>query len=200
MPSGPEGEGAATQVLPAGRNFTPKGPNQKTAFWFLCRRSGGTLLLVFFPMMERTKDHRGPAPRSASTPVARPRTPLRGTLPGQLFRASGAGGSADCPRFRAAAAGWDLGRKPSGWTRKARLVHAAVGAGSGSAGGETPPLRQAFGFLRADSIRPYENGKTWERPQEPFPRFWLVTGAEAKRSFAESSLPSFLSRKRAYFS
>ena len=28
----------------------------------------------------------------------------------------------------------------------------------------------------------------------------LLTGAEAKRSFAQSSLPSFLSRKRAYFS
>ena len=63
-----------------------------------------------------------------------PGPPLRGTLPGQLFRASGAGGSADCPRFRAAAAGWDFGRKPSGWTRKARLVHAAVGAGGSLAG------------------------------------------------------------------
>ena len=136
--------------------------------------------------------------RALQSPAPGP--PLRGTLPGQSFRASGAGGSADCLPFRAAAAGWDLGRKPSGWTRKARLVLAAVGAGSGSAGGETPPLRQAFGFLRADGIRPYGNRKTWERPQEPFPRFGFVTGAEAKRSFAESSLPSFLSRKRAYFS
>jgi hypothetical protein len=32
-----KGEWIATQVLPAGRNFPPKGPG-KTAFWFLCRR------------------------------------------------------------------------------------------------------------------------------------------------------------------
>ena len=36
-PSGPEREGRATQILPAGRVFLPKGP-EKTAFWFLCRR------------------------------------------------------------------------------------------------------------------------------------------------------------------
>ena len=36
-PSGPGGDWTATQVLPAGRNFPPKGPG-KTAFWFLCRR------------------------------------------------------------------------------------------------------------------------------------------------------------------
>ena len=118
-PSGPEGGANATQGLPAGRNFTPKGPYQKRRFGSFAavgkgtrRRSGGILLFVFFPMMERTKDHRGLAPRSASTPVACPRTPLRGTLPGWVFLASGAGSAADCPRFHAAAAGWAIQRRP----------------------------------------------------------------------------------------
>ena len=34
-----------------------------------------------------------------------PGPPLRESLPGQLFLASGAGGAVDCPRFPAAAAG-----------------------------------------------------------------------------------------------
>ena len=38
--------------------------------------------------------------------------------------------------------------------------------------------------------------KKWERPEWPLPLFVFRTGAEAKRSFAQSSLPSFLSRKR----
>ena len=33
----PGKRGTATQILPAGRDQPPKGP-QKTAFWFLCRR------------------------------------------------------------------------------------------------------------------------------------------------------------------
>ena len=36
-PSGPGEEVGATQGLPAGWDFPPKGP-KKTAFWFLCRR------------------------------------------------------------------------------------------------------------------------------------------------------------------
>ena len=96
-----------------------KGPPPKTAFWFLCRRGQRNppperrnFPAMFFPRMERTKDPRGLAPRSASTPVACPRTPLRGTLPGWVFLASGAGSAADCPRFHAAAAGWAIQRRP----------------------------------------------------------------------------------------
>ena len=43
-----------------------------------------------------------------------PQTPLRGTLPGKLFLEPGAGGTVDCLRFCAAAAGWDISRKPGG--------------------------------------------------------------------------------------
>ena len=75
-----------------------------------------------------------------------PGPPLRGTLPGRWFRASGAGRAGDCFPFRAAAAGRAKGSGPSGWTRKARLVPAAVGAGLLSAGGETPPLRRGWVF------------------------------------------------------
>ena len=68
---------------------------------------------VPFPAMgKEPKDRRGLAPRSASAPVANPRIPLRGTLPGELFLEPGAGGTADCLRFCAAAAGWDISRKP----------------------------------------------------------------------------------------
>ena len=162
-PSGPEGGANATQGLPAGRNFTPKGPYQKRRFGSFAavgkgtrRRSGGILLFVFFPMMERTKDHRGLAPRSASTPVACPRTPLRGTLPGWVFLASGAGGTADCFPFRAAAAGWAIQRRPSqlddenapgacsrrGWYVIGGRRNAAPtqGPGPGCRGGLWPPV------------------------------------------------------------
>ena len=83
---------------------------------------------MVFPRMERTKDPRGLAPRSASTPVARPRTPITGDASLEPFLASGAGSTVDCPHFPAAAAGRAASRKQSGWTEKARLVQAAVGA------------------------------------------------------------------------
>ena len=70
-----------------------------------------------------------------------PGPPLRGTLPGQSFLASGAGGAADCPRFPAAAADREISGELSGWTMEARLVPAAVGAGPDTAGGWYPPLR-----------------------------------------------------------
>ena len=119
MPSGPEGGADATQGLPAGRDFPPKGPHQKRRFGSFAaagkgtrRRGGGIPPSVFFPMMERTKDPRGLAPRSASTPVARPRTPVTKNASRKSFREPGAGGSADCRPFRAAAAGWVTEGKP----------------------------------------------------------------------------------------
>ena len=65
-PSGPKGGERATQVLPAGRNLLSKGPHKKRRFGSFAavgkgtrRRSGGILLFMFFPAMERTKDPRG---------------------------------------------------------------------------------------------------------------------------------------------
>ena len=46
----------------------------------LFKRWGNCLL--FFPAMERTKDRRGPAPRSASAPVANPGPHYGGRIPG----------------------------------------------------------------------------------------------------------------------
>ena len=69
-----------------------------------------------------------------------PPDPITGDASLGPFREPGAGGTVDCPRFPAAAAGWATSRKPSGWTEKARLVQAAV---------------EAVRIRRADGIRPY---------------------------------------------
>ena len=156
----PGRRGKATRILPAGRDKLPKGP-QKTAFWFLCRRGQrnpppGRRNSPFGVLSNNGKNQRLPGAGLRGVPALQspaPGPPLRGTLPGQPFRASGAGGAADCPRFRAAAAGWAIWRTLSGWAEKARLVHTAVGAGAGSAGGETPPLHQAFQIL-CGPVRP----------------------------------------------
>ncbi len=123
---------ARREELPA------KGAPPKTAFWFLCRRGQRNppperrnFPAMFFPRMERTKDHRGLAPRSASTPVACPRTPLRGTLPGS--RSSNPARAVQLIVFLSAPlplAGQSK-EGPASWTMKTRLAHAAVGAGSG---------------------------------------------------------------------
>ena len=51
----------------------------------------------------------------------------------------------------------DFGRKPGRLDEKARLVQAAVGAGSNSAGGETPPLQKALGITErgGEDTAPY---------------------------------------------
>ena len=87
-----------------------------------------------------------------------PGPPLRGTLAWKSYRESGAGGAADCPRFRAAAAGWILDESPAGWTKKARRLPPAVEAGSNSAGGETPPLQKALGITErgGEDTAPYK--------------------------------------------
>ena len=112
--------------------------------------------------MERTKDCRGTpqSDRRQNRPVLHvglPPDPITGDAFLGLFLASGAGRANDCRPFRAAAAGrrvWES--RPAGrW--KARLVPAAVEAGSGNggpvgtpaptpnlwifAGGWYPPLR-----------------------------------------------------------
>ena len=123
---------ARREELPA------KGAPPKTAFSFLCRRGQRNppperrnFPAMFFPRMERTKDPRGLAPRSASTPVACLRTPLRGTLPGS--RSSNPARVVQLIAFLSAPLplAEQFADSPASWTRKARLVHAAVGAGSG---------------------------------------------------------------------
>ena len=102
---------------------------------------------MFFPAMERTKDRRGLAPGSASTPVACPRTPVTGDASREpaFGRRRGRGG--DCFRFPAAAADLAVSGERSGWTRKARRLPPDVEAGSSTAGGwGHPPLRKAAVF------------------------------------------------------
>ena len=155
--------------------FPPKRP-EETAFWFLCRRGqrnppperrNSPFTRVFlFACPKRNQKCPGDWLRGVhALQSPAPGPPLRGSLPGQSSRASGAGGAVDCPRFRAAAAGRAIRGKPSGWTGKTRLAEAAVGAGSSSAGGETPPLRQAFQILCGPM-----------RASAPTPNLWSFAG------------------------
>ena len=148
-PSGPKGEGAATQVLPAGTILFAEGAGPNGVLvplppWAKEPAAGAaeSSFSCSFPQWKEPKIAgdwlRGV--QALQSPVPGPL--LRGTLPGRLFFESGAGGAADCPRFRAAAAGRAASRKQSGWTRTARLVPPAVGAGSNTTGGGTPPLRK----------------------------------------------------------
>ena len=125
------------KFCPPGGTSRQRAP-PKTAFWFLCRRGQRNppperrnFPAMFFPRMERTKDPRGLAPRSASTPVACPRTPLRGTLPGS--RSSNPARVVQLIAFLSAPLplAEQFADSPASWTRKARLVQAAVGVGSG---------------------------------------------------------------------
>ena len=102
---------------------------------------------MFFPAMERTKDRRGLAPGSASTPVACPRTPVTGDASREPVFGRRRGRGGDCFRFPAAAADLAVLGKPSGWTGEARRLPPAVEAGSSTAGGwGHPPLQKAAAF------------------------------------------------------
>ena len=153
--------------------------------------------------MERTKDPRGLAPRSASAPVARPRTPLRGTLPGSLSakpaRVVQLIDSASAPLPLAGNMGTAVQLD-----RESAPVATSRSSWTVVAGGYYPPLRKAFGFFRADGdIRPYPHlfvgagvltGPLFSSVKQHNKSQMGPEGA--KRSFAGSSLPSFLSRKR----
>ena len=121
-PSGPKGEGTTTHVLPAGTILSAEEAGRNGVLvplppWAKEPAAGAAELsfyesIPFCLPKKEPKMPRGLAPRSARTPVARPRTPVTGDASRQSSRASGAGGAVDCPRFRAATAGRDFGRTP----------------------------------------------------------------------------------------
>ncbi len=147
--------------------------------------------------MERTKDPRGLAPRSASAPVARPRTPLRGTLPGSLSakpaRVVQLIDSASAPLPLAGNMGTavqlDRESAPVATSRSSWTV-VAGGWGRFPLSGGNGRRPKGVGI-----IRPYIKTAMGDEMSSLY-SLGLRTGAEAKRSFAGSSLPSFLSRKR----
>ena len=133
-------------------------------------RTRKTLFLSFFPRMERTKDPRGPAPRSASTPVACPRTPLRGTPPwgrsSYPARAVQSIAPASPPLPLAGQS-----KKTVRLDGKTRLVQAAVEAGADTTGGWYPPL--------PPTRQPLRRGRCPHRPAVNCPAKQHGTGQAA---------------------
>ena len=137
-PSGPEREGRATQILPAGKVFLPKGP-EKTAFWFLCRRgqrnpSPGRRNSPFawVCLSERSERHEriagGRRNRTGGQPPGppcrlSPGPPLRGTLPGRSFRNAGAGGDRIAPASAPLPLAWERGEGGPAGRRKRAGCH-----------------------------------------------------------------------------
>ena len=155
---------------------------------------------MFFPAMERTKDRRGLAPGECKHSSRLPPDPrYGGRFPGgrtatparvvQLI----ASASAPLPL-----AGM-LEESPASWTRKARRLLPAVGAGSGSGRWGHRPLHKTgifCGRMISASTQSNETQKTGGSDGKGRSHLFVSrTGAEAKRSFAENSLPSFLFKK-----
>ncbi len=101
------------------KEFHAKGAPPKTAFWFLCRRGQRN------PPPERRnppfrvlsndgKNQRSPGAGSEECKHSSrlPPDPVTGDSSRESFLESGAGGTADCFPFRAAAAGWAIQRRP----------------------------------------------------------------------------------------
>ena len=133
-------------------------------------RTRKTLFLSFFPRMERTKDPRGPAPRSASTPVACPRTPLRGTPPwGRSSHPARAVQSIAPASPPLPLAGQS--KKTVRLDGKTRLVPAAVEAGADTTGGWYPPL--------PPTRQPLRRGRCPHRPAVNCPAKQHGTGQAA---------------------
>ena len=120
--------------------------------------------------MERTKDPRGPAPRSASTPVACPRTPLRGTPPwGRSSHPARAVQSIAPASPPLPLAGQS--KKTVRLDGKTRLVQAAVEAGADTTGGWYPPL--------PPTRQPLRRGRCPHRPAVNCPAKQHGTGQAA---------------------
>ena len=66
---------------------------------------------AFLSDQKGTKESPGAGSEECQHSSRLPPDPVTGDASRESFLESGAGGAADCPRFRAAAAGWDVGRK-----------------------------------------------------------------------------------------
>ena len=98
----------------------------------MCRRGKVYPIEVgcsFLLAQKGTKDAPGTGSEERQRSSRLPPDPVTGDASPRPFRGPGAGGTADCLRFCAAAAGRAISRTQSGWTRKARRLPPAVGAG-----------------------------------------------------------------------
>ena len=100
-----------------------KEPAAGAAEYYFC---GG---VPFCLPKKEPKMPRGLSPRSASTPVANPRPPLRGTLPWGCSAHPARAGQRIVFLSAPLPLAGQFGESLASWTGKARLVEAAVGAG-----------------------------------------------------------------------
>ena len=125
---------------------------------------------------------------SASTPVACPRTPVTGDASREPVFGRRRGRGGDCFRFPAAAADLAGSGERSGWTRKARRLSPAVGAGSNLSG-------------RMGTSAPTESCRVWGRADvssarcPPPLRASRVLKQKRNEVSRKVLLPTFLSRK-----
>ena len=173
--------------------FPPKRP-EETAFWFLCRRGQRNppperrnypfTRVFLFACPKRNQKCPGDWLRGVQALQSpAPGPPLRRTLPGSRPAHPARAVQSIAPASAPLPLAGILEERRAGWTKKARLVLAAVGAGSSSAGGETPPLRQTFGVLRADYIRPYKNRKNVGATAGAVPTFLVCYGRRGETKF-----------------
>ena len=149
-PSGPEGEREATQILPAGRDFLPKGPHLKRRFGSLAavgngtrRRGGGTPFLCSFQRWKEPKIAgvclRGAPALQSPTPGPR----YGGRFPGDGTATPARAVQTIAPASAPLPLAGIFQESRASWKKKARRLPPAVGAGSNSAGGwGHPPLRK----------------------------------------------------------
>ena len=149
-PSGPEGEREATQILPAGRDFLPKGPHLKRRFGSFAavgkgtrRRGGGTPFLCSFQRWKRNQRIAGVWLRGApalQSPTPGPR--YGGRFPGSCSSNPARAVQLIVPASAPLPLAGIFEESRAGWTRKTRRLPPAVGAGPLSAGGWYLPLRK----------------------------------------------------------
>ena len=148
-PSGPEGEREATQILPAGRDFLPKGPHLKRRFGSFAavgkgtrRRGGGTPFLCSFQRWKEPKIAgvwlRGAPALQSPTPGPR----YGGRFPGSCSSNPARAVQLIVPASAPLPLAGIFEESRAGWTRKTRRLPPAVGAGPLSAGGWYLPLRK----------------------------------------------------------
>ena len=210
---GPKGGAHATQALPAGRNHVPKGPAKNGVLvplppWAKEPAAGAAEFSFYgsvpFPAMGKVPKDRWGTPQSdwrRSRPVLHVGFP-----PGPRYGGRFPGGRTATPArvvqlIASASAPLPLAgileESPASWTGKARRLLPAVGAGSGRWGHRS--LHKTGIFCgRMVSAPTQSNGTQKTGGSDGRGRSHLFvsrTGAEAKRSFAENSLPSFLFKK-----
>ncbi len=158
-------------------------------------------IFVFFPAMERTKDHRGLSPRSASAPVANPGPRYGGRFPGSCSSNPAREVQLIVPASAPLPLAGIFQESRASWTRKARRLPPAVGAGSGTARlNSMAQARRTQGAGQAEtSAKPGPSGPEgeWAATQIlPAGRDFLPKGPHPKRRFGSFAAVGKGTRRR----